>query len=53
LTGFDGDEIAALTPGGIEGNANPESSAEEIDPDGFLLGHRCPRCGMEFDDAKT
>jgi hypothetical protein len=30
-----------------------ESSAKEIDSDEFFLGHRCPRCGMEFDDAKT
>ena len=53
LTGFNGAEIAALMPAGAEGLTDPESSAKEIDADGFLLGHRCPRCGMEFDDAKT
>ena len=50
LTGFGEGEIAALTPGV---QPEQESSAKEIDADGFLLGHRCPRCGMEFDDEKT
>ena len=50
LTGFGEGEIAALTP---SVQPEQESSAKEIDADGFLLGHRCPRCGMEFDDAKT
>ena len=50
LTGFAADEIAALTP---SVQLEQESSAKEIDADGFLLGHRCPRCGMEFDDEKT
>ena len=50
LTGFSEGEIAALTP---SVQPEQESSAKEIDADGFLLGHRCPRCGMEFDDAKT
>lgn len=50
LTGFGADEIAALTP---SVQPEQESSAKEIDADGFLLGHRCPRCGMEFDDEKT
>ena len=50
LTGFGEDEIAALTP---SVQPEQESSAKEIDADGFLLGHRCPRCGMEFDDEKT
>ena len=50
LTGFSEGEIAALTP---SVQPEQESSAKEIDADGFLLGHRCPRCGMEFDDEKT
>ena len=50
LTGFGSDEIAALTP---SVQPEQESSAKEIDADGFILGHRCPRCGMEFDDEKT
>ena len=29
----------------------PESSAKEIDPDNYQMGHRCPRCGFEFDSA--
>ena len=27
----------------------PESSTKEIDPDEYQLGHRCPKCGFEFD----
>lgn len=27
----------------------PPSSAKEIDPDDYQMGHRCPRCGFEFD----
>jgi ParB-like chromosome segregation protein Spo0J len=27
----------------------PESSTKEIDPDEYEMGHRCPRCGFEFD----
>jgi ParB-like chromosome segregation protein Spo0J len=54
LTGFGEKEIEAMTledekPSTLE----QESSAKEIDSDGFLLGHRCPRCGFEFDDDKT
>ena len=50
LTGFGEGEIAALTP---SVQPEQESGAKEIDADGFLLGHRCPRCGMDFDDEKT
>ena len=54
LTGFGEGEIAALS---IDDAKPPtkeqESSTKEIDPDDFTLGHRCPRCGMEFDDEKT
>jgi ParB-like chromosome segregation protein Spo0J len=54
LTGFSEGEIAALS---IDDAKPPtkeqESSTKEIDPDDFTLGHRCPRCGMEFDDEKT
>ena len=54
LTGFGEKEIEAMTladekPSTLE----QESSAKEIDSDEFLLGHRCPRCGFEFDDDKT
>lgn len=50
LTGFSTEDLA-----GIEIKANqdePESSIKEIDPDDYQLGHRCPRCGFEFDDDK-
>ena len=49
LTGFDADEIAGM----LDDSANedpPDSSAQEIDPDEYEMGHRCPRCGFEFDD---
>jgi len=54
LTGFGEKEIEAMTladekPSTLE----QESSAKEIDSDEFLLDHRCPRCGFEFDDDKT
>lgn len=35
---YDGEEAEA-----------PASSAREIDPDGYALACRCPRCGFEFD----
>ena len=53
LTGFNEGEIAALS---LDDSTPPtkeqESSTKEIDPDDFTLGHRCPRCGFEFDDDK-
>lgn len=49
LTGFEPGEIDALLDGADMGA--PESSAKEIDPDGYEMGHTCPRCGFEFDDA--
>ena len=48
LTGFTLDEIEGLAPG----ENYPESSAKEIDPDDYKMGHQCPKCGFEF-DAKT
>ena len=48
LTGFTLDEIKGLAPG----ENYPESSAKEIDPDDYKMGHQCPKCGFEF-DAKT
>lgn len=29
-----------------------ESSAKEVDVEGFEMGCKCPRCGFEFDDTK-
>lgn len=52
LAGWDADELdkmaAELAPA-----PTPESSAEEIDVDSFELGHRCPRCGFEFNDKES
>ena len=51
LTGFRLDEIEALNideqPYPVH---EPESSAQEIDPDDYKMGHTCPKCGFEFDD---
>lgn len=47
MTGFSLDEFKALT---FTMDA-PESSTAEIDPSGFELEHKCPRCGFEFDGA--
>jgi len=58
LTGFTDESLAAAVQSvgsglyGMEEEA-PESSAKEIDPDDYEMGHRCPRCGFEFDDRKT
>lgn len=53
LTGFSEGEIAALTLDDVKPpTKEQESSTKEIDPDDFTLGHRCPRCGFEFDDEK-
>ena len=53
LTGFSEGEIAALSLDDAKPpTKEQESSTKEIDPDDFTLGHRCPRCGFEFDDEK-
>ena len=53
LTGFAAGEIAALSLDDAKPpTKEQESSTKEIDPDDFTLGHRCPRCGFEFDDEK-
>lgn len=49
LVGFSELEKASLlTDFGAGGDR--ASSAKEIDPDGFEMAHRCPRCSFEFDD---
>lgn len=50
LTGFISGEIAGLTF--EEKDLYPDSSTQEIDPDDYNMGHRCPKCGFEFDDDK-
>lgn len=53
LVGFDGEELARLLDSDQDDDnppdTPPESSAKEIDPDDYQMGHRCPRCGFEFD----
>lgn len=53
LTGFDADELAGIELGDAMEESAPESSATEIDPDDYQMGHRCPRCGFEFDDKQA
>jgi ParB-like chromosome segregation protein Spo0J len=51
LTGFDAtalDSIMDEAAGVGEAGAG-ESAAREIDPDGFQLAHKCPKCGFEYD----
>ena len=42
------DLITRLGNDVIENNEVPESSATEIDPDGFSMECICPKCGFEF-----
>ena len=50
LIGFDSAEIDALLSQASGGEATPpQSSAKEINTDDYQMGHRCPRCGFEFD----
>jgi ParB family chromosome partitioning protein len=50
LLGFDASEIAGLIFDYKEDY--PDSSAKEINPDDYKMGHQCPKCGFEFDDDK-
>lgn len=50
LTGFDLAEIESLMGDFAQ---QPESSAKEIDTDDYQMGHKCPRCGFEFDDKQA
>jgi ParB-like chromosome segregation protein Spo0J len=51
LLGFSAQELS-LAMGFEDDLSAPESSAKEIDPDDYQMGHTCPKCGFEF-DAKT
>jgi ParB-like chromosome segregation protein Spo0J len=46
LTGFDAQEIGSL----LDEAAAPQTSTKELDPDGYDLNTKCPRCGFEFDE---
>jgi len=47
-TGYDPNEFSKPTTETII----PDSQAKEINVDGFEMGCKCPRCGMEFDPPK-
>ncbi len=49
--GYDDADIKKLLGEDFNGKSEEPgaSSAKEIDPDGYELGHRCPRRGFEFD----
>ena len=53
LIGFDAAALEAMfdDAAGSGNDTPPESSTKEIDPDNYQMGHRCPRCGFEFDSA--
>lgn len=51
LLGFDADDLS-IAMGFEDQLSAPDSSAKEIDPDDYQMGHTCPKCGFEF-DAKT
>jgi len=51
LTGFGLDEVGTMILEGDGLDAHGDGP-KEIDPDSYKLGHRCPRCGFEFDDDK-
>ena len=51
LTGFGLDEVGTMILEGDGLDAHGDGQ-KEIDPDSYELGHRCPRCGFEFDDDK-
>jgi len=48
-TGFDDADLRALTEAYGKAEQKLESSAKEIDVDGFSMQCKCPRCGFEFD----
>ena len=49
--GDDADDSDAVSESEEDGNNDArESSAKEINPDDYHMGHRCPRCGFEFND---
>jgi len=58
VTGFSTKEIdnllTAMAPPALQssqGSSEPtEGTTREIDPSTFALDHKCPRCGMEFND---
>lgn len=51
LAGWDNDDLDKLA-NDLGANAKPfqaeEGQTQEIDVNSFALGHRCPRCGFEF-----
>ena len=49
LLGFSEQELS-LAMGFEEMLNEPESSSKEIDPDDYQMGHKCPKCGFEFDE---
>lgn len=48
-SGFEANELLAMTEKYARSESAPESSAREIDVESFEMECRCPRCGFEFD----
>jgi ParB-like chromosome segregation protein Spo0J len=54
LLGFDAEELATLLEfENKQTEEAPESSASEVDVDGFVMECICPRCQFEFNPAKA
>jgi hypothetical protein len=47
MTGFSGDELTEVMFGKL---IEPESPDEFKEVDETNMGHKCPRCGFEFDE---
>jgi hypothetical protein len=48
LTGFDLGELNSIF---LEPSMEtPDSSSKEIGPDAYAMGHKCPKCGFEYDE---
>jgi len=46
ILGFDPAEIQNISD---QPDFEPNSSTKEIDPNDYVMGHQCPKCGFEFD----
>lgn len=46
IFGFDPAEIQNISD---QPDFEPNSSTKEIDPNDYVMGHQCPKCGFEFD----
>ncbi len=51
LTGFTADDLlSVLVEDEAPSDTEPESSSREVNVDEYKMGHKCPKCGFEFDE---